>query len=508
MFAMKKVLYALLFLPCCLASQNMYNVIPAADNNLTGTARFVGMGGSMSALGGDVSVIGTNPAGIALFRSNDFSFTASVNFNKSEAEYVARKSKSDVSYVGLDNIGFVLSNPIFDNDWKYLNFGVNYNRKNNFKEDFDMSGLADGFSQQYIIDDIYRRNPFAIDGLSEEMYSGFNFNWLTLLMAEGYYGYEDAEDFITDPNGLLLMAPDEIGYYSEKRGGVDNVELNVSANYNDFLYLGVTLGFSNIDYSNYSCYFENDKLGEIYSIVNNYRVEGNGVNLKLGAIIRPFKYSPFKIGFAVHSPTWYKLTDIYSSSIAATDGYIYDTRDPERFCDEVRIDYKVSTPWRLNASMSYTFGTFLALNAEYEYADYSSMEFSSGRAVSKAQNQEVERNLKAQHTFRVGAECKLGNFSIRSGYCHNTSPFEKDAYKNLDNANITDTSTDYVNKLKKDILTIGGGYRYKNFYFDVAYMLQTQKADFYPFYDTEYENPAANVEYTNSSVIATMGIRF
>ena len=104
MFAMKKVLYALLFLPCCLASQNMYNVIPAADNNLTGTARFVGMGGSMSALGGDVSVIGTNPAGIALFRSNDFSFTASVNFNKSEAEYVARKSKSDVSYVGLDNI--------------------------------------------------------------------------------------------------------------------------------------------------------------------------------------------------------------------------------------------------------------------------------------------------------------------------------------------------------------------------------------------------------------------
>ena len=35
---------------------------------LSGTARYVGMGGAMEALGADISTIGTNPAGIGLFR--------------------------------------------------------------------------------------------------------------------------------------------------------------------------------------------------------------------------------------------------------------------------------------------------------------------------------------------------------------------------------------------------------------------------------------------------------
>ena len=40
-------------------------------SDLNGTARFVGMGGAMGALGGDISTMGTNPAGIGIYRSND-----------------------------------------------------------------------------------------------------------------------------------------------------------------------------------------------------------------------------------------------------------------------------------------------------------------------------------------------------------------------------------------------------------------------------------------------------
>ena len=59
---MRKTLYLLLLMPFCALAQNMYDIFPLVEGGLSGTARFVGMGGSMSALGGDVSVIGTNPA--------------------------------------------------------------------------------------------------------------------------------------------------------------------------------------------------------------------------------------------------------------------------------------------------------------------------------------------------------------------------------------------------------------------------------------------------------------
>ncbi|MBQ5888371.1 MAG: TonB-dependent receptor, partial [Bacteroidaceae bacterium] len=69
---MKRLLYILFLLPLGLSAQNMYNVSSLLDKELIGTARFVGMGGSMSSLGADLSTMGTNPAGMAMYRSSDF----------------------------------------------------------------------------------------------------------------------------------------------------------------------------------------------------------------------------------------------------------------------------------------------------------------------------------------------------------------------------------------------------------------------------------------------------
>lgn len=506
---MKRFLYMILFLPCSIVAQNMYNVAPLFNNDLNGTARFIGMGGSMSALGGDASTMGTNPAGIALYRTNDLSFTAGVNSIGVEAQYEGWKRKSDRTYGTIDNVSFVLANEYDDEYLKFLNIGVGYRRNCNIEGEFAMAGPAGAFSQQYIIDKMYRNNPFNIEKLDFGMYENFAYSWLPLLMAEGYYeDYIPGDNFITDGKGLLLWAPTDIEYHSEERGGVDEVDFNISANINDYLYLGMTIGVANVDYSRYSCYYENDDHGEIYSIANDYSLTGKGFNVKLGAILRPFKYSPFKIGLAVHTPTWYDLEEIYSASITGIDGYIYDTRDEERFYDDVRVKFKLNTPWRFNTSVSYTFGSILALNAEYEYADYSSSEFKRRNNISKLQNNEIERNLEAQHTFRIGAEYNLGNYFIRTGYNYQTAPFKEEAYKNIADASVTDTSTEYMNKFEKNVVTLGAGYRYKGFYFDVAYMLQTQKADFYPFYDEDYINPAAEVKNTDHSVIATIGMRF
>ena len=52
-------------------AQTAYDAVRYAGDELNGTARFVGMGGAMGALGADISTIGTNPAGIGLFRGHD-----------------------------------------------------------------------------------------------------------------------------------------------------------------------------------------------------------------------------------------------------------------------------------------------------------------------------------------------------------------------------------------------------------------------------------------------------
>ena len=53
------------------SAQTIYDGAKFTQKDLNGTARFVGMGGAMGALGGDISTMGTNPAGIGIYRSND-----------------------------------------------------------------------------------------------------------------------------------------------------------------------------------------------------------------------------------------------------------------------------------------------------------------------------------------------------------------------------------------------------------------------------------------------------
>ena len=65
-------------------AQDIYKAETLSGSDLTGTARFVGMGGAMSALGADMSAMSNNPAAIGLYRRSDVAMTASV-LGQSEA---------------------------------------------------------------------------------------------------------------------------------------------------------------------------------------------------------------------------------------------------------------------------------------------------------------------------------------------------------------------------------------------------------------------------------------
>ena len=497
-----------MFLPLVASSQNMYNITNLLEKNPNGTARFVSMGGAMGALGGDLSVMGTNPAGTAIYRSSDFNLTGVLDIVKNSAEYEGTSMSAKYNGSALNNMGFVIAIETEESPVKFVIFGVNFRREASFCDNFEMLGAANGYSQQSVMDCLYRTAPFDVGKMTSDSYTGLEYNWLALLAADA--GLCDIDGNFLSKEGKPILAPTELSYYGEQRGSHDVFDMNISTNINDVIYIGATVGYHKLDYSRYSCYKEKDELGDIYSLQNRYKLRGSGFDFKLGAIFRPFKYSPFKVAAYLHTPVFYKLTDVYSASIdgpSEADDF-FETTSDLCYGDDFYVSYSLKTAWKFGAAVSYTFGKFLALNAEYEYDGITATKFTDGYDIDMAQNEEISYNLKALHTIRLGAELSLGKFALRAGYNYITSPFYKDAYKCIDNATIVDTSTEYMNRFGKNVFTFGGGYAGKYLYFDIAYMCQKQNSDFYPFYDMDYINPAATVSTVKQSIMAGIGIRF
>ena len=108
---MKRILLSMALLAgTAVTAQNIYQLESFSNIDLNGTARYVGMGGAMNALGADMSVMSSNPAGIGLYRTSDASITLGVA-TQEDAQNFFSKSKSHVSF---DQAGFVYALPMGD----------------------------------------------------------------------------------------------------------------------------------------------------------------------------------------------------------------------------------------------------------------------------------------------------------------------------------------------------------------------------------------------------------
>ena len=141
-------------------AQETYQNTKMAENSLTGTARYVGMGGAMEALGADISTMSSNPAGIGLFRKSQVSMTFGVvaqtdaetalNYNGSTLSFDGKKSKPS-----FDQAGFVWSPSSKSSN--YINLGFNYHKSTNFNQILTAVGRLDGASQNRLTAAKYAR---------------------------------------------------------------------------------------------------------------------------------------------------------------------------------------------------------------------------------------------------------------------------------------------------------------------------------------------------------------
>lgn len=525
-------------------AQTVYDAAKIADKDLNGTARFVGMGGAMSALGGDISTIGTNPAGIGIYRSHDVMTSFSLSSFGTDANYMGNNLSTSKMKGSYDNLGFVLSTKIGNKTTlRYVNFGFNYHKSNSFYGNMEMGGDLGNQSQSYYM----AQQAAGIESWGNSPYTDVNIGWLSVLGYDGWlitdittdktgtpYLDEDGNQ-INDVNGNPLYRTPGVyyglydngnaSYRSEQRGGIEQYDFNISFNIKDRVYLGLTLGAYSVDYNKYTTYGESYENGEYYSLTSNNQIVGAGFDVKVGAIIRPFEYSPLRVGLAVHTPTFYSLD--YKTR-AYVESSLYDpvtgkneaaSVATENIVDGDMIrEFRLQTPWLYNVSLGYTIGNSWALGAEYEYQDYSSMEFRDPQGFSDSFEFENSTTamLKGVHTFRAGLEYKVTpQFAIRAGYNYRSALFNKDAFKDLP-INSIQTDTDFSNTQALNNYTVGIGYRGSMFYADLAYKFTSCKSDFYPFVNMnqtdnvlEITSPeATKVTDSRSQVLLTLGVRF
>lgn len=522
------------------SAQTQYDAFRLSENELNGTARFVGMGGAMGALGADISVMGTNPAGIGLFRGHDLSTSFSFNSTQVKSDFNGTSMKEKKNQMSFDQIGFVYSTKIGNKTaLRYFNFGFNYHKSNNLNKLFSVGGLLDGLSQTNQIanmiggavsdigeiDNIYNYGVKGHEKLPNP-YDPVNSNYPYL----GVMGVRTELVAVGDNNTLKGWNGDGNYYHSREEGGIQQYDFNVSFNVQDKMFFGLTLGVYDVDYRRTTHYSEDifDQNPEFqqphigyYELNNTFRTSGTGTNLKLGAIFRPIDDSAFRFGVAIHTPTWYRLTDIYNSNVSSEMSYqvkneagevvTKDFNANELISDyvggEVLQDYRLTTPWKFNVNLGTVFGGIMAVGAEYEYTDYSSAKlyYSDGYEMSN-QNQYLSEDLKGVHTLRLGMETKLTScFSVRAGYNFSTQAFKETAYKAL-NWNDMRTDTEYNNKFSQNTVTVGLGYRGRLFYADFAYKYNLYKSDFYSFSDINLQ--AAKLTNERHQALVTVGIHF
>lgn len=395
-------------------AQNEADVQRYTNNLPPGTARFAAMGGAFTALGGDMSSMHINPAGVAVFRFSELSFTPSIESTTVKTSLFGNASSGFNSGFAVGNAGFVMVSETKDPYWRSVNVGFSINRVNTFNDELVTEGvvpLANSLMESFVLE----ANGFFDDELSA-FGSGLAF-----------------DAFVIDP--VDPNNPDNIEYIgrvtsgemnqrqvTRRSGRMNDFAITMGGNYDDKLFIGGALGFVSSYYEMRSQITESPTLPQSTDLVQ-YRfgedlvVEGFGVNFRAGFIYRT--ESGFRIGGSVQTPTSLRLQDVYRVTMNSTlrePSADISLRSPDDF-----LEYRVRTPWRWTVGIAGVVQSKAILTAQYEYVDFRGGEMrpANNRLQSNpwsGVNDIVRQEFRAQHVVRGGIEFRLNkSFSARGG---------------------------------------------------------------------------------------------
>lgn len=489
---MKKIILSSLFLLAATLgwSQNANDALRYSSVSYNGTARFMSLSGAYGALGADFSSLSQNPAGIGFYRKSEFVITPGFYSSNTSSTYFEKANSDFRSNLMLGNVGMVFSSNLNENNSsliKGVQLGFGMNRQNSFNNRI----LIEGFNTQTSLMGLYADNannggsPLDIDQLDEfSTLQAYNAN---LLVYDSGSFNNPAHYWVDMPNGNVLQRKT-----IQMSGSSREMLLSGGMNFDNKLYLGLSLCFPSIRYEEESNFSEQDSKGLSsnadpdynFSAVKrseNVTTRGNGFNLKFGFIYKPIDY--IRIGGAFHSSTTYNLTDEWSSKLTS---YFENGNTYSESATGGPYDYRLSTPMRAIGSLAIVLPQFGFISADYEYVDYSSAKLRADDYEFFDENDVIKSDLKAAGNLRFGAEFRYNVFAFRAGTNFYGSPYKNETSRGA-----------------KMGYSAGLGIREKGYFLDMAFNHQQSKDNLYLYGDTFSE-----MKYSTNQIQMTLGFRF
>lgn len=541
----KNILSALLTaLPLVAMGQAAPDILKMSQTDLRGTARFMSMGGAFGALGGDLTVLDQNPGGIGVYRSSDVGI--SVDFDAQSVKDGNNMSLNQFK-VTCNTFGYVGAFKLDSDVMPNLNFGVSYSRPVSFNRHYygsisnQRSSLTDYIATYtnvdgYKADDLTNFNPGKWDP-----YIDSNAPWMSILAYNSALINPNTDGSFSGLSGMNSTISSE--YEVHETGGVDQFNINFGGNLANVVYWGMGFGITNLDYKSTTYYGENVNNGRIahfkeiddelveqggtidgnasYGLTNDLHTFGSGYNFKLGVIVKPI--NELRLGIAFHTPTYYSLKDesiTYSScaynpmqSDAASFEFLDKTN--QGYLDEWW--YKIRTPWKYIASAAVVIGKSGLISADYERREFGGIEYVGDNAMYDRQmKDQIKDYYKGVDIIRIGGEYRVSpHVSIRAGYSYESSPVNDKAMKGHTEIFTVSTTPAYILEKSTQYITCGLGYRYKNFYADLAYVHKQKDAEYHVFSpylsypaNAYVESPTSKLTFRNNRVVVSLGVRF
>lgn len=403
------------------------------------TARSMGIGGALGALGGDFASLSINPAGIGVYRRSEFTFTPSLKLNNTQGTYLSKQMDDNSTRFTINNLGLVATSAqrgqrYERSSWKSASFGFGINR------------LAD-FSNNYTYGGYMNINPFDDNSSSGAEVFSIDANKypgdVNNSGASGTPAYMGYQSYLLDTSGgnYIPVTFNTTGVNQlrsvTQRGGISELAISFGGNYEEKLMLGATLGIPVVRYKREIVYEEKDATNNTNNLFDSFTytesliTRGSGINLKLGAIFKPVE--ALRLGAAIHTPTLMTLKDEFNKSLTVNSENFKNVLgvggSPTTRVDAPTNTYQYSlvTPWRGVLSAAGIIGKYGFISVDYEYVNYGSARFyfdNADRSLENSINTAIKNSYKGASNLRVGMEGRIDQVSLRIGFGYYGSPYK------------------------------------------------------------------------------------
>ena len=463
---MKKIATIILFMAAavCSHAQTAYDALLFSENEYEGSARTMAMGNAFTALGGDLGSVSINPAGSAVAKYAQFTFTPALTISTSTAQgvspfqngelpYFERQMKSSMTKFNLPNFGLSIN---WDTNrttgLKNMSFGFIINRTATY--DCDVYASGTNSTTSFMGELAYDATVNGYTGSELNAESAYNYMpWKPVVgyqsgMISTFGGYDDqfvgASEVIYDNGEVALGGPLQQSYGRQATGGKYEYIFNIGANISDFIYLGANFGMTSINYSyneyfrevaidpaDFEIVFDNGRSIYFSDMIYKYAygATGNGYFGKFGILVTPG--AGIRVGAAVQTPVLTNITEYWQQ--AGETSYTDSQYNAGATSPEGRGSYMMVSPFRANFGLAYTLGNLGVFSVDYELCDYGQMKYKSADYVDRDYfelvNADIRDRFGVSHMLRAGVEVKpISELAVRAGYGLTTGSEKKDSW--------------------------------------------------------------------------------